>query len=182
MVTCWGIFATSITTTIGPSSLYNLMNCCNKCGLALRICMNNIRIHDLRMYICGFIFITFSWSGTKNAHLEREGLVRILNTRIRQSIGGMDFLINDEMSMILPKILEQAWKSVSNIQLQGLWRYGLTHGVLLSHWNMRLSYLSYLLSHIYMYDWCAIYGVCEWSSTLWPTGRALLFALHTISL
>ena len=30
--------------------------------------------------------------------------------------------------------------------------------------------------------WCSVYGICKWSDTLWPVGRARLFADYTISL
>ena len=30
--------------------------------------------------------------------------------------------------------------------------------------------------------WCSVYGICKWSDTLWPAGRARLFADYTISL
>ena len=46
------------------------------------------------------------------------------------------------------------------------------------------------LLHIYIpgtlgprfHYWCSLYGICNWSDTLWPVGRVRLFADYTISL
>ena len=32
------------------------------------------------------------------------------------------------------------------------------------------------------YYWCSVYGICNWSDTLWPVGRVRLFADYTIPL
>ena len=45
-----------------------------------------------------------------------------------------------------------------------------------------IKYISRGHGDLFFYYWCAVYGICNWSDTLWHVGRIRLFATYTFSL